>query len=294
MIMEQNTSFFISFLKHLTAKKVIVIFSLILFFAAILTTVLYVGVKNSTTGFLRTYNLPSPTVGAVTQWKSYENQKFNFSFKYPRLQLPYVKSDEETEFDMHINMSPSDPNKEIPSYNIYVNADKTNKSLIEYLNLDINKKYYAKAKKVEVVLAGQPGFQFYREIKSGEEASIISSYTSYIKNGDYIYRITLSSSNLSILQAQKSTYDMILSTFTLLNQPENNQVVCAQDAKQCPDGSYVSRHGPTCDFDPCSSSATGKTCGGITGETGPSACPIGYYCKYVNNYPDAQGTCTKR
>ena len=28
-------------------------------------------------------------------------------------------------------------------------------------------------------------------------------------------------------------------------------IVCAQDAKQCPDGSYVSRQGPTCEFMTC-------------------------------------------
>ena len=27
--------------------------------------------------------------------------------------------------------------------------------------------------------------------------------------------------------------------------------VCTQEAKLCPDGSYVSRHGPKCEFDPC-------------------------------------------
>ena len=38
--------------------------------------------------------------------------------------------------------------------------------------------------------------------------------------------------------------------------PENGSVsklpvFCTQDAKQCPDGSYVSRQGPNCEFAPC-------------------------------------------
>ena len=38
--------------------------------------------------------------------------------------------------------------------------------------------------------------------------------------------------------------------------PENGSatkspVFCTQDAKQCPDGSYVSRQGPKCEFAPC-------------------------------------------
>ena len=28
-------------------------------------------------------------------------------------------------------------------------------------------------------------------------------------------------------------------------------VFCTMDAKQCPDGSYVSRQGPNCEFAPC-------------------------------------------
>jgi plastocyanin len=35
--------------------------------------------------------------------------------------------------------------------------------------------------------------------------------------------------------------------------PTPNQVVCTQDAKQCPDGSYVSRIPPNCDFAACPS-----------------------------------------
>lgn len=31
----------------------------------------------------------------------------------------------------------------------------------------------------------------------------------------------------------------------------DEQVVCTQDAKECPDGSFVSREGPNCEFAPC-------------------------------------------
>ena len=34
-------------------------------------------------------------------------------------------------------------------------------------------------------------------------------------------------------------------------KPPDEQVFCTQDAKLCPDGSYVARHGPNCEFDPC-------------------------------------------
>lgn len=34
-------------------------------------------------------------------------------------------------------------------------------------------------------------------------------------------------------------------------QSEVSQKACSQEAKQCPDGSYVSRTGPNCEFAPC-------------------------------------------
>jgi|GEM_PF-6018032 len=34
-----------------------------------------------------------------------------------------------------------------------------------------------------------------------------------------------------------------------IKKPE--PVMCTMEAKQCPDGSFVSRHGPKCEFSPC-------------------------------------------
>ena len=33
--------------------------------------------------------------------------------------------------------------------------------------------------------------------------------------------------------------------------PKRNQTACTMEAKLCPDGSYVSRTGPNCEFSPC-------------------------------------------
>lgn len=38
---------------------------------------------------------------------------------------------------------------------------------------------------------------------------------------------------------------------TLKPQPTPEPVFCTQDAKQCPDGSWVGREGPNCEFTPC-------------------------------------------
>ncbi len=33
--------------------------------------------------------------------------------------------------------------------------------------------------------------------------------------------------------------------------PKDNPIACTMEAKQCPDGSYVGRTGPNCEFTPC-------------------------------------------
>ncbi len=52
---------------------------------------------------------------------------------------------------------------------------------------------------------------------------------------------------------------VVLATFVVwpMLQPKNddNIVYCTQEAMQCPDGSYVSRSGPKCEFAPCPQSA---------------------------------------
>lgn len=57
--------------------------------------------------------------------------------------------------------------------------------------------------------------------------------------------------------------------------PENgliteSPVVCIQDAKQCPDGSYVSRQGPNCEFAPCPGTTPSASSGQVSS---PQASP---------------------
>lgn len=44
---------------------------------------------------------------------------------------------------------------------------------------------------------------------------------------------------------------------------DGNQVACTMDAKMCPDGSYVGRTGPNCEFAACPSGET-STMNGTT------------------------------
>jgi len=42
-----------------------------------------------------------------------------------------------------------------------------------------------------------------------------------------------------------------VSAYLLLQNNAGKQVVCTQEAKLCPDGSYVGRTGPKCEFSAC-------------------------------------------
>jgi hypothetical protein len=60
------------------------------------------------------------------------------------------------------------------------------------------------------------------------------------------------------------------------NLPKNQPVACTMEAKLCPDGSYVSRTGPKCEFAPCPTSPPpDQSTSGIKGKItlGPT-CPV--------------------
>jgi plastocyanin len=54
--------------------------------------------------------------------------------------------------------------------------------------------------------------------------------------------------------------------FSSSSNPYSNSGVCAQDAKQCPDGSYVSRVAPDCDFADCPAVTGNQTNNTFQGE----------------------------
>jgi hypothetical protein len=44
---------------------------------------------------------------------------------------------------------------------------------------------------------------------------------------------------------------------TVVTTYHNENTVCPMDARQCPDGSYVGRSGPMCEFSPCGTTYVG-------------------------------------
>ncbi|OGH42360.1 MAG: hypothetical protein A3H79_01020 [Candidatus Levybacteria bacterium RIFCSPLOWO2_02_FULL_36_8b] len=81
--------------------------------------------------------------------------------------------------------------------------------------------------------------------------------------------------------------------FVLGSKNKPNQQACTEEAKQCPNGSFVGRTGPNCEFSPCPITYEGKFCGGIAANLPENQCPTGYKCQLDGNYPDASGKCVK-
>ncbi|MBI2026168.1 MAG: hypothetical protein HYT06_02190 [Candidatus Levybacteria bacterium] len=75
----------------------------------------------------------------------------------------------------------------------------------------------------------------------------------FIKDGN-IYRLAISLASKDIypeLEQILSTFKFNISPSTSPTPTKGEKVACTQEAKLCPDGNYVGRVGPNCEFAPC-------------------------------------------
>ncbi len=87
-------------------------------------------------------------------------------------------------------------------------------------------------------------------------------------------------------------------------RPAHEGVACTQEAKLCPDGSYVGRTGPNCEFAACPGATStpgttgtggapvvgvGEHCGGFI-QNAP-VCAAGLHCQLTVSRPDTGGVC---
>lgn len=79
--------------------------------------------------------------------------------------------------------------------------------------------------------------------------------------------------------------------------PQNNTpTACTMEAKLCPDGSYVGRSGPNCEFAPCPTSPSQGECfiGGCSGQICSDQEGVLSTCEYLAEYACYQGAKCER
>ncbi len=177
---------------------------------------------------------PSATTDSAANWKTYAAKKF--SFKYP--------------IDWQVGLFQSTPDMLTlqPSTNFVAESQKNsvvfavtnhclNTQCLTVLNLDEMAKEWNVIKISKTTIDGAKAYK----------VSFPDKKIGYMFiNGDDFFIISTDKYQVEL--------DQILSTFKFLGQTAStpaSPVACTEEAKLCPDGSYVGRTGPNCEFSAC-------------------------------------------
>lgn len=224
----------------LTSKLFLITLAILVLFTAVYAGIyLYLGSqldqisKSNQTAITPQLSLaPDPTAN----WKTYRNEEYGFETKYHPESSPNENVGNETSgqftYLLLIRFG-TNPIKFPHGYEFRINRQ----SLDDYRSELIGHTTDKIDSEEEILVNGNTWTKInYEVFVTTDYAPITTAITNH---AGYSYAIT--SSSLDI--------DQILSTFKFTDQED--QVVCTQDAKLCPDGSYVSRQSPTCEFAPC-------------------------------------------
>jgi len=167
----------------------------------------------------------------TSTWKTYTNTQYGFEFKYPVSWAAVIDWDS----------SPAVDYLSAGGARSFVAIFPTTYPAQDY---DGRIDVYSVPK--STVLKDNPHIK--NEIKVGD---VIVNGVTWVKFnslfGVYDF-FTETNSKTYEVQGTKDITDQILSTFKFTDQ---GQIACTQEAKQCPDGSYVGRTGPNCEFAVC-------------------------------------------
>lgn len=199
---------------------------------------------------------PTPTPDETANWKIYENTALKYSVKYPsdklvRLICPHEEL-------ILIKREPNELRDEINRPDCY-RADRYDIEVVTSVGddgrLDEEPKssgFYDEVTKEEVKVGDLAARKYTASrIPKDQYESPIWYAEAFINHDVRIHQIYTEDKQLLPI------FDKILSTFKFLDQTtptptsNPNQVLCTRDVKLCPDGSYVGRQPPNCEFAPC-------------------------------------------
>jgi cytoskeletal protein RodZ len=110
--------------------------------------------------------------------------------------------------------------------------------------------WYSRAAAIIFFIAVLPVWTFYMGIQYQKTADSLENATSTLEDNTVIILNDKPNATTTATTTSTSTPSIPNSTSTVSVPPEG-QVFCTQDVKLCPDGSYVGRQPPRCEFSAC-------------------------------------------
>jgi hypothetical protein len=188
--------------------------------------------------------VPSATPDVTANWKTYTNSVQRIAFKYPLTWQLDNKGDQE-------------------QLNAQLSLTKGQAIIKMYFSMDGIGGQGQAYEGTPYILDGHSLYRFvttntYNNTRMvGVSTSLTETLGVFEVNGK-TYSITLTYP-MSEFQTEagnslEKEFDQVLSTFKFISpsaSPSAKPVACTQEAKLCPNGSYVGRTGPNCEFAPC-------------------------------------------
>lgn len=202
----------------------------------------------------------------TADWKTYTNGKYGFEFKYPK-NLIELDRTLMTEIGQLFYLDLSDISIDIWNTKTY-----TYEQLMQPPPGGIDEKTI---KQESISVNNSPAVKYSYTYVGDDNLGVKPAQKIFIKKNGLVY----------IFECHEQKCDQILSTFKFITptqgqteqNKETDKVACTMDAKICPDGSFVGRSGPNCEFTPCSINTT-------TWKTYVNEKYVGYTIKYPSSF----------
>ena len=189
-----------------------------------------------------------------------ESDEFGYQFTYPRDTYVYIEGEESQHADFlsgfmlfdqeeYQEFEESTEPREVPpaiAVRVYDNSDNLSASVWAMQNPRESNSELAFGEPEEAVVGGANATHFVAD-------GLWPINTYVVANGDNVYVLTgmYPDQEAPIYQDFQDIVDSFMFIQTSAQVEDDEMVACTMDARMCPDGSYVGRVAPSCEFAPC-------------------------------------------